>query len=159
MVEIKAYQPSDADAVWSILKPVFRSGETYAIDPAISRMDALAYWTGGTHNAFVADENLGTYYIRPNQAGNGDHICNCGYITAPASQGKGIARAMLEDSFDRARDMGFLAMQYNFVLANNQRALNTWERYGFEQIGRIPNAFRHPADGFVDAVIMYRSLT
>ena len=158
MVDIHPYNDQDANKVWAILESVFRAGETYTIDPKISRDDALTYWTGGTHHAFVAGAGLGTYYIRPNQAGNGDHICNCGYITAPAAQGKGIARAMLEDSFIRARKMGFLAMQYNFVLANNNRALDTWARYGFSQIGRIPDAFRHPKDGMVDAVIMHRRL-
>ncbi|MEM7240739.1 MAG: N-acetyltransferase [Pseudomonadota bacterium] len=158
---IRPTQSQDHDSIWVILKPIFRAGETYSIDPNISRVDALAYWTGGTHRAFVAEEGsgiLGTYYIRPNQGGHGRHICNCGYMTAPVAQGKGVARAMLEHSLKTAPEMGFRAMQYNFVLANNHRAMDIWMRYGFEQIGRIPEAFDHPKDGFVDAYILYKRL-
>ena len=158
MVDIHPYSDQDANKVWAILEPVFRAGETYTIDPKISRDDALSYWTGGPHHAFVAGAGLGTYYIRPNQAGNGDHICNCGYITAPAAQGKGIARAMLEDSFIRARKMGFLAMQYNFVVDTNTRAIATWQKAGFDIVGRLPGAFAHPRLGEVDALVMYRRL-
>ena len=154
--------PEDADAIWQILHPVFSSGRTYAIDPHITREDALRYWTGGTHRAFVALKGtriLGTYYIRPNQGGNGDHICNCGYMTAPQAQGKGLARRMLAHSLQEARAMGFAAMQFNFVLANNARALDIWTRAGFHEIGRIPDAFRHPDDGLIDACILYKPLT
>ena len=161
MTEIRPSQAADHDQIWCILKPIFRAGETYSIDPEISREDAIAYWTGGSHTAFVAEDQgdiLGTYYIRPNQGGHGAHICNCGYMTAPAAQGKGIARAMLEHSLVEAPKMSFRAMQYNFVLANNARALDIWKRYGFEEIGRIPQAFDHPKDGFVDAFILYKLL-
>ena len=161
MPSIRPTTSDDHDLIWKILKPIFRAGETYSIDPKISRTDALEYWTGGSHNAFVAEldgEILGTYYIRPNQGGHGNHICNCGYMTAPAAQGRGIARAMLEHSLEIAPELGFRAMQYNFVLANNARALDIWKRHGFVEIGRIPDAFNHPKDGFVDAHILYKLL-
>ena len=161
MTEIRPATQEDRAEIWAILKPVFRAGETYAIDPNISRDDALAYWTSGGHKAFVyvaGGEVLGTYYIRPNQAGHGAHICNCGYITAQSAQGRGVARAMLEHSLELAPQLGYHAMQYNFVLANNHRALATWARYGFAEIGRIPDAFNHPRDGLIDAVILYRKV-
>lgn len=161
MVNIRETRLQDHDAIWHILEPVFRAGETYAIDPDISQDDAITYWTGGTHTSFVAvadEESLGTYYIRPNQGGHGAHICNCGYITAPDAQGRGIATAMLQHSLNRAVQMGYRAMQYNFVLANNARALKIWTRYGFQEIGRIPNAFNHPKDGFIEALILYKPL-
>lgn len=142
-----------------MLGPVFRAGDTYAIDPSISREDAMAYWTA--HHAYVAEENgapLGTFYIRPNQQGGGAHVCNCGYITAEKAQGKGVARAMLTFSLTEAKRLGFEAMQYNFVLATNTRAIDTWARAGFEQIGRIPRAFKLPGGIETDALILHRFL-
>lgn len=156
---IRPATAADAPALWAILEPIFRAGDTYAIDPAISRDDALAYWTA--HHCLVAEKDgavLGTYYIRPNQQGGGAHVCNCGFATAPAAQGQGIARAMLTHSLAAAKQLGFQAMQFNFVLANNTRAIDTWKRAGFTEIGRIPRAFRHPADGYVDALILHRFL-
>lgn len=161
MITIRRYHPDDADALWAMLSPVFRRGDTYAVDPAIGRDDALAFWTGGAHQAWIASEGgapLGTYYIQPNQAGGGDHVCNCGFATAEAARGRGVARAMLEHSLETAKSDGYAAMQFNFVVATNTRAIATWEAYGFAVVGRLPGAFRHPTEGVVDALVMYRTL-
>ncbi|MBS0123373.1 GNAT family N-acetyltransferase [Thetidibacter halocola] len=144
-----------------MLEPVFRAGDTYAIDPDISSDAALAYWFGPERRVFVAEEDgqvLGTYYIVRNQKGGGSHVCNCGYVTSAAAQGRGVARAMLAHSLEIAPGLGFAAMQYNFVVSTNRRAIETWQRAGFEIVGRLPGAFRHPEQGFVDALVMYRWL-
>lgn len=158
---IRSATSGDHDAIWAILEPVFRAGDTYTIDPDISREDALAYWCGPSHRTFVCDSGkglLGTYYLRRNQGGGGSHVCNCGYITAPAARGQGIARAMLDHSLKEAPRLGFRAMQYNFVVATNTRAIATWERAGFRTVGRLPGAFLHPVEGYVDALVMWRDL-
>ena len=152
---------ADHDALWDMLRPVFRAGDTYAVDPDISRTDALAYWCGADHGTWISGEDgtpLGSYYLRTNQPGGGAHVCNCGFVTAPAARGKGVARAMLDHALDRARAAGFAAMQFNFVVATNTRAIDIWTRAGFETVGRLPGAFRHPDRGEVDALVMYRRL-
>jgi len=157
---IRAAGPQDRDAVWSMLEPVFRSGETYAIDPDIGRDQALDYWY--TERPFVAlDERLplGTYYLRTNQPGGGSHVCNAGFVTAPDSGGRGVARAMLDHALANARSLGYHAMQFNFVVETNTRAVALWQRAGFATVGRLPRAFRHPVHGYVDALVMYRELT
>ena len=151
----------DHDAIWAILEPVLRTGDTYTLPQDITREDALAYWFRDGHEVFVAEEAqqvAGTYYLRANQGGGGSHVANCGYMTSPALRGKGIARAMLEHSLARARTRGFRAMQFNFVVSTNERAIRTWLAYGFETIGRLPAAFNHPTHGFVDALVMYKQL-
>jgi len=159
-VIIRAARPGDADALWAMLEPVFRAGDTYTVDPDISREDALAFWHAPEKTVFVAEAEgiLGTYYIKPNQGGGGAHVCNCGYITASEARGRGVARAMLAHSLETARGLGFAAMQYNFVVETNTRAIETWHRAGFETIGRLPKSFRHPDKGFVDALLMWREL-
>ena len=97
-------------------------------------------------------------YLRANQLGGGDHVCNCGYVTAEAARGRGIARAMCEHSLAHARARGFKAMQYNLVVTTNEGAVRLWKRLGFEVVGRLPSAFDHPAKGLVDALVMYRTL-
>ena len=127
----------------------------------LTREQALDYWFEDGHEPFVAvdgDAVLGIYYLRANQNGNGSHVANCGYMTHPDAQGKGVARAMLEHSLARARERGFRAMQFNIVVGTNERAVRTWSAYGFETVGRLPGAFRHPRFGYVDALVMYRSL-
>ena len=73
-------------------------------------------------------------------------------------RGRGIARRMAEHSLEAARARGFLAMQFNFVVSSNESAVHLWESLGFEIVGRLPGAFRHPRLGFVDALVMFRRL-
>lgn len=147
--------------IWSIIEPTIRSGETYALPADMSERAAFEYWMGPDRETFVAEEDdliLGTYYIRANQLGGGSHVANAGYMTLAAAAGKGVARAMCRHSLDHARQKGFRAMQFNFVVSTNHRAIRLWESFDFREVGRLPLAFQHPSLGFVDALVMYRSL-
>lgn len=158
---IRPVRDDDRDALWPILRDVIRPGDTYAIDPAASREDMLHLWCDMPAASYVAERDgviLGTYYIKTNQQGGGSHVCNCGYITAPAAQGQGIARAMCEHSQDAARALGYEAMQFNFVVASNVGAIALWTKLGFETVGRLPRAFRHPEQGLMDALVMFKWL-
>jgi ribosomal protein S18 acetylase RimI-like enzyme len=160
-MHIRPALPTDANAIWHTLEPTIRAGETYALPADMSREEALAYWMSPGHEIFVAEEDgtvLGTYFLQANQSGGGAHVANCGYITAPASSGRGVARAMCAHSLDHALRRGFNAMQFNFVIATNERAIHLWESFGFNTVGRIPAAFRHPALGLVDVLVMHRFL-
>jgi len=161
-MHIRRVRNDDTSAIAEIVMPVFREGTTYAINPKISEHDALAYWLGGDKTTFVALDDdmsvIGTYYIRPNQDGGGRHVCNCGYITSSLVGGRGVARKMCEHSKDYAREVGFKAMQFNFVTSTNERAIRLWRSLGFEIVGTLPGAFEHPNMGFVDAYVMYQWL-
>ena len=158
---IRAATVGDSAAIWKVIEPAIRAGETYTLPRDLSESDALDYWFSPGHEVFVAlreDEIVGSYYLRANQAGAGSHVANCGYMTVPWAAGRGVARAMCWHSLDQARIRGFLAMQFNIVVSTNERAVHLWQFIGFEIIGRIPQAFRHPTAGLVEAYVMYRTL-
>ena len=158
---IRPATPDDRHALWEILRPTIRAGETYTLDRDMGQEAALAYWTGRDRETFVAEDGgtiVGTYYIKANHEGGGSHVCNCGYMTAEAARGKGVARAMHEHSLARARARGFVAMQFNFVIASNERAVRLWNSLGFRTVGRLPGVFLSPKNGYVDALVMFREL-
>lgn len=148
----------DASVIWDMLRPVFRAGQTYAVDPEISREEALAYWLD--QHVYLAEDGapLGTFYIQRNRPGGAAHYCNCGFVTAEAAQGKGVARAMLEFALVEAKRLGFTGMVFNFVVASNTRAVALWQRYGFEEVGRVPEAFKPLGGEPSDALVMFRRL-
>ena len=151
----------DDDAIWAILEPILRAGETYALPCDWSRREALAFWRAPEHAVFVAQEAaeiLGTYYLRPNHKGGGAHVANCGYATHSEARGRGVARAMCKHSLELAQRQGFTAMQFNFVVATNDPAVTLWKSLGFDVVGRLPRAFQHPKRGLVDALVMHRAL-
>jgi ribosomal protein S18 acetylase RimI-like enzyme len=166
---IRPAEAGDDDAIWAILEPILRDGETYALPREWSRAEALAFWRGGGHAVFVAELSadvvargaprvVGTYCLQPNQRGGGAHVANCGYATLPTARKQGVARAMCLHSLDTARRQGYLGMQFNFVVASNEGAVALWKSLGFEVVGRVPQAFRHPSLGLVDALVMHRAL-
>jgi ribosomal protein S18 acetylase RimI-like enzyme len=160
-VDIRAVAGTDRAAIWGILEPVLRAGDSYALPADWDEAAALAFWLGGDHSVFVAEESgqvVGTYYLRPNQQGGGAHVANCGYITHQGATGRGVARAMALHSLALAAERGFLAMQFNFVVGSNARAIGLWQSLGFSTVGRLPAAFLHPQQGYIDAFVMYRSL-
>lgn len=160
-MHIRPATDEDRAAIWAIIAPVIRAGETYALDRAMSREDALAYWLGDDRETFVAEREgavVGTCYLRANQAGGGAHVANAGYMVAAGAEGRGVARAMCAHSLDRAAARGFRAMQFNFVVSSNHRAVRLWEAMGFGVVGRLPLAFDHPDLGPVDALVMFRPL-
>jgi ribosomal protein S18 acetylase RimI-like enzyme len=127
----------------------------------LTRVQALDYWFAPGHEVFVAEDAshvVGTYYLHANQHGGGSHVANCGYMTARQASGRGIARLMCAHSLERARQRGFRAMQFNFVVATNHRAVRIWQSFGFEIVGRLPGVFLHPTLGYVDALVMLRHL-
>jgi len=158
---IRPATDADADAIWAIMEPIIRAGETYTLPRDMDRASALAYWLSARHEVFVAEENgeiVGTYFLQSNQQGGGGHVANCGYMTAVTATGRGVARAMCEHSLGRARGRRFRAMQFNFVISTNDRAVRLWKSFEFQIVGRLPNAFLHPTKGYVDAYVMYRDL-
>jgi ribosomal protein S18 acetylase RimI-like enzyme len=158
---IRPARKDDEAAIWAIIGPVIRAGETYTLPTDMSERAALDYWMGPDRETFVAQEGgriLGTYYLRANQAGGGSHVANCGYMTHADATGRGIARRMCEHSLEYARSRGFRAMQFNSVVSTNERAAGLWNSLGFDVVGRLPLAFHHPSRGYVDALVMYKSL-
>ena len=158
---IREIEPEDWESVWSILQPVFSEGETYAYPPDMSEEQARYEWVEKPEKTFVVAEGrdiLGTYYLKTNQPGQGSHVCNCGYIVAEHARGRGMAKAMCLHSQEKAREMGYLAMQYNLVAASNSGALALWHKMGFETVGCLPRAFRSPSQGLVDAYVLYKHL-
>ncbi|HEX3681441.1 MAG TPA: GNAT family N-acetyltransferase [Bryobacteraceae bacterium] len=161
MLTIRAANPGDQDALWAMLEPVIRAGDTYTLPQSMPRAQAVAYWFSDAHEVFVAEDEgtaAGTYFLRPNQMGGGSHVANCGYITAPGAFGRGVGRAMCMHSLEHAKHRGYRAMQFNFVVSTNDRAVKLWKNCGFEIVGRLPEAFLHPQLGYVEAYVMYRIL-
>ena len=162
MTLIRRYQDTDWPAVWPLLQATFTAGDTYAYSPQSTEADIHKAWIDSPAATYVALDAggalLGTYFIKANQPGLGSHVCNCGYVVAPAAQGQGVASGMCEHSQLEAVAMGFLAMQFNLVAASNERAVRLWQRMGFAVVGTLPKAFRHQRLGLVDALVIFKTL-
>lgn len=162
MTNIYLFEQNHWQAIWRITQPIFVEGKTYPYSPDISEQQAYQIWVVQPTATFVAvddnDQIIGTYYIKPNQAELGAHVCNCGYIVAESARGQGVAGILCEHSQHEAIKLGFLAMQYNLVVSTNHPAIHLWQKHGFAIVGTLPKAFNHAQLGYVDAYVMYKQL-
>lgn len=160
-MEIREASIQDFDLIWPIFHEVAKAGETYAFRTDTTKEEALNIWVKTPLKTFLFEHNgevLGTYYLKTNQAGPGQHVCNCGYMVAETARGKGLATAMCEHSQKVAKELGYKAMQFNFVASTNEGAVRLWQKLGYDIVGRLPNAFNHPTESYVDALVMYKWL-
>ncbi len=160
-MNIREATKEDWELIWPIFHEIVKAGETYAYETDTTKDQAEKIWLDAPRKTFVFEEDgaiLGTYYLKTNQAGPGSHVCNCGYMVSSLARGRGLATSMCEHSQKMALGLGYKAMQFNFVASSNEGAVRLWNKLGFEAVGRIPNAFYHPAKGYVDALVMYKWL-
>jgi L-amino acid N-acyltransferase YncA len=160
-MNIRLATTSDHDVIWSILHAVIAAGDTYVFDPEMTREDAFSYWLRKDSSTYVAEENgqlVGTYILKPNQQALGSHVANAAFMVAPSARRVGVGRRMAEHCLNEARRLGFLAMQFNFVVSTNEAAIRLWLELGFRTVGTLPKAFRRSQHGYVDAYVMFREL-
>jgi len=184
-IKIRSATTKDHDAIWKIFHEIVSAGDTYVLDPKMSREEALAYWFRADTQTYVAELHrqsvgeavgfpgtatpsptggmkdqviVGTYILRPNQSGGGSHVANAAFMVASDAQGTGVGRTMAVHCLNEARQSGFRAMQFNYVISTNTPAIRLWQELGFEIVGTLPGAFRHPEKGYVDVYVMFRSL-
>lgn len=160
-MNIRLMTREDFPAFWPTFQSIVQAGETYAFDQDLSLEQGYRLWCETPSETWVAEaesELLGSYYIKPNARGPGNHVCNCGYMIAERARGRGLARKLCEHSQERALRLGFQAMQFNSVVATNAIAVALWEKLGYKRVGILPRAFNHPSQGLVDCYVMYKWL-
>lgn len=161
--------PGDWPAIWGIMEPVVRAGETYCWDTSMDEDDARREWLPGpaapdpTLVVFVAEEQesgrvVGTAQLHANRGGNGSHVSNASFLVAADAGGRGVGRALAQHVLGEARSTGYTAMQFNAVVQTNSRAVALWTSLGFTIIGTVPDAFLHPSAGPTGLHIMHRPL-
>ncbi|MEW6983928.1 N-acetyltransferase family protein [Colwelliaceae bacterium 6471] len=160
-MNIREATKDDWNSIWPIFHEIVKKGETYAYETDTTKDQAKKIWLDAPRKTYVFEEDgfiLGTYYLKTNQAGPGSHVCNCGYMVSSLARGKGLATSMCEHSQQVALDLGYKAMQFNFVTSSNEGAIRLWGKLGFEIVGHLPKAFIHPVKGYIDALVMYKWL-
>ena len=161
-LQIRPYEAADWPAVWALLEPVFRAGETFPHDPAITEAEAQLAWVEQSQAVVVAVDPagalVGTYYLRPNSHALGAHVANAGYVVAEGARRRGIGSLLCQHSLQAARRLGFRAMQFNLVVGTNTAGIRCWQRNGFQVVGTLPGAFLHKRLGYMDALVMFQGL-
>ncbi|WFB11118.1 GNAT family N-acetyltransferase [Streptomyces sp. LX-29] len=147
-------------AIWPFLQRICAAGETFTYPVDLDEPLARDMWMlkAPGRTVVAVDEAgtvLGTAKMNPNQMGPGAHVSSASFMVDPAHQGRGVGRALCEEALRWARAAGYRGMQFNAVAATNTRAVGLYRTLGFEVVGTVPGAFRHPTEGYVGLHVMH----
>lgn len=159
-MEIRPASADDFDPMWAIFRAALATEDTLPFAGTFQAGTFRDHWFGvqGAHVAVLEGRIVGMYKMGANVPDLGAHVASATYVVDSSAQGRGIGRALVQHSLDRARSEGFLAMQFNYVVSTNAPAVELYRKLGFAVVGTLPAAFRHAALGLVDVYVMHRFL-
>ncbi|MFJ2649063.1 GNAT family N-acetyltransferase [Streptomyces sp. NPDC087420] len=160
---IREATAADWPAIWPFFQEIVAAGDTFTYATDLTEEGGRDMWLLPAPNRTVvavddAGAVLGTAKMNTNQMGNGSHIASASYMVDPARAGRGVGRALCEYTVEWARAAGFRGMQFNAVVETNEYAVRLYRSLGFEVVGTVPGAFRHPAKGYVGLHVMHLAL-
>lgn len=162
-IVIREATAADWPAIWPILSEVGTAGETLTWDFTRTEARARSGWMrelpGRTIVAVDDDGSvIGSANTHPVHPGPGVHVATAGFVVHPARRGEGVGRALCRHVLEQAHADGYRAMQFNAVVETNTPAIRLWRTFGFQVLATVPEAFHHPAHGYVGLHIMYMPL-
>ncbi|WP_433308176.1 N-acetyltransferase family protein [Micromonospora sp. CA-269861] len=157
---IREFVDRDWSQVWPIIEEVIRAQETFPYDPAMTAEQSYGMWVetkpGRTVVAVDGERVLGTAKMGTNRPGPGAHVSTASFMVAADARGRGVGTALCRDALAWARQQGYAGMQFNAVVESNESAVRLYRREGFEVVGTVAGAFRHPTLGRVGLHVMYQ---
>ncbi len=162
-IRIREAHADDWAQIWPFFRRIVAAGETYAYDRDMAEAEARALWMmrPPATTVVAVDETgeiVGTATLGPNRGGPGAHVATASFMVDPERAGRGTGRALGEHVLGLARDRGYRAMQFNAVVETNGPAVALWRSLGFDVLATVPEAFDHPAHGYVGLHVMYRRI-
>lgn len=160
MVEMRAYEQRDVAGMVAAWNEVVRDGVAFPQLDELTLPEGKEFFAAQTYCGVAVErgEVLGLYILHPNNVGRCGHIANTSYAVASSARGKGVGRALVEDSLVQAKTHGFRLLQFNAVVATNTVARHIYESLGFVQLGTIPGGFLLPDGSYVDICPYYHEL-
>ncbi len=165
-MDIRTFRIGDISEMRVLWNEVVLAGNAFPqTDPLRDDAEALSFFRRQTRTAVAVvpseagdqDRVVGLYILHPNNIGRCAHIANASYAVLSGERGRGIGRALVEDSIAHLADCGFTGLQFNAVVASNAGALALYEKLGFTRIGSIPGGFQNKDGQLEDMFIFYHA--
>ncbi|MCC8141066.1 MAG: GNAT family N-acetyltransferase [Lachnospiraceae bacterium] len=146
---------ADAIQIWN---EVVDEGIAFPQEEDLTAETGPEFFASQSHCSVAVDaetgEVYGLYILHPNNVGRCKTLCNASYAVRSDLRGQHIGEQLVLASVDKARELGFLVLQFNAVVETNIHAIHLYERLGFHELGRIPNGFRMK-DGHFETIVLY----
>jgi L-amino acid N-acyltransferase YncA len=159
-IEVRQYKDKDLTEMRNIWNEIVREGNAYPQEEYLSEDDARRFFAEQSYTGVAVDGGsvVGLYILHPNNVGRCGHIANASYAVKSGQRGKRIGESLVVDSMRVAASLSFRLLQFNAVVASNERAIRLYKKLGFTQLGTIEGGFRMDDGQYVDIIPFYKKL-
>ena len=158
-IQIRAYRETDLKTMNRIWNEVVEDGAAFPQTELLDKSSGAAFFAEQTYCGVAEDTEsgqvLGLYILHPNNVGRCGHIANASYGVSRDCRGRGVGRALVEDSLAACGALGFRLLQFNAVVASNLGAIALYQSLGFQRVGTIPGGFRLKDGRYEDIIVFY----
>ncbi|PTY39982.1 GNAT family N-acetyltransferase [Brachyspira hampsonii] len=130
------------------------------IETLTNEEEADKYFSSQDYTGVAIDNDkvFGVYILHPNNIGRCVHISNASYAVSKESRGKGIGEALVRDSMEQGKKLGYKILQFNAVVISNINAHKLYEKIGFNKIGIVKKGYMNKNNEYEDIVLYYIDL-
>jgi ribosomal protein S18 acetylase RimI-like enzyme len=156
-MQIRKYKTDDIQQMITIWNEIVDEGIAFPQEELLNEATGKQFFSSQSYCGVAADESgniFGLYILHPNNVGRCGHICNASYAVSSCCRGQHIGEKLVRDCIQKAKECGFLILQFNAVVETNTHARHLYEKIGFKQLGMIPNGFRMK-DGHYENICPY----
>ena len=161
-LKIIKLEKNNIDVIWPLFYEIISKTNTFIYEKNISKKEAQDMLFQKNSDIYVAynqkNEVVGWYRLRPNQLGKGSHVANASFMVSLKYQYQGIGKQLGEHALNEARKKNYKAMQFNMVVCNNQASIKLWLKLGFRILARLPKAYQHSHQGYIDCFLLHKEL-
>ena len=157
---IREYRENDLADMITIWNDIVEEGNAFPYEETLNQSSGAEFFRAQSYCG-VAEENgviVGLYTLHPNNIGRCGHICSASYVVSTECRGRHIGGLLVEDCLSNAKRLGFKIIQFNAVIESNIHARHLYERFGFIQLGTIPNGFKMKDGHYENICPYYREL-
>ena len=161
-ITVKRLDERTADEAIRIWNDVVKEGRAFPQTELLDSSSGRAFFEEQSYTGAAIDEEtgnvVGVYILHPNNIGRCGHICNASYAVDNKMRGKHIGETLVKDCMKQAKKLEFKILQFNAVVATNERALRLYKKLGFTQLGVIPHGFKLDSGEYEDIIPHYIEL-
>lgn len=155
-IEIRAFEENDIPEMIAVWNEIVREGTAFPQEDFLDETSGLACFESQSFTGVAIEKEtgklVGLYILHPNNVGRCGHISNASYAVKSDQRGKRIGESLVLHCIAKARELGFLILQFNAVVRSNTAALRLYKKLGFVQLGVIPKGFRMKDGSYQDII-------
>lgn len=159
MITIREFKEKDIPQLTALWNEVTAEGNSFPGDKILTEQEAQGMFARQTLTAVAEREGklVGFYILHPNHEGHCAHVANASYGVTGSCRGESIGEQLVRHSLAMTKEKGFVALQFNAVVATNFAAIRLYLKLGFTVVGTIPNGYRFSDGTFADLLLFYHA--